>query len=104
MQRYKKNCILQTQNEDFIKERSEGKVIIRISITSVGRDFCFARHNQSKTLFLLSLIAKIRICFVYPSYMVGLSYEEGCCWVGNRECDNFLYFFANNSFFINLFL
>lgn len=31
MQRYKKNCILQTQNEDFFEERSEGKVIIRIS-------------------------------------------------------------------------
>jgi hypothetical protein len=48
--------------------------MLRLSITSVGRDFCFARHNQSKTLLLLSLIAKIRISFVYVSCMFRISF------------------------------
>ena len=39
----------------------EGWVIFRLSITSFGRDFCFAWHNQSKTLLLLSLITKFAL-------------------------------------------
>ena len=52
--KYNLNYVVLCWNKLF-----DGGFIFRLSITSFGRDFCFARHNQSKTLLLLSLIAKI---------------------------------------------